>query len=54
MTTAKAAVAEFYYKKGHDLELAGSTPMPRRSTRRALQESPSDAVTLYTQAALAI
>jgi TonB family protein len=52
VTTAKAAVAEYYYKKGHDLELAGKYADAAAQYEAGAQESPSDAVTLYTQAAL--
>jgi tetratricopeptide (TPR) repeat protein len=52
VTTAKAAVAEYYYKKGSDLEKAGKYADAAAQFEAGAQESPSDAVTLYTQAAL--
>jgi tetratricopeptide (TPR) repeat protein len=52
VTTAKAAVAEYYFKKGTDLEKAGKYADAAAQFEAGAQESPSDAVTLYTQAAL--
>ncbi len=53
VTTAKSAVAEYYFKKGQDLEKDGKYADAAAQYEAGAAESPSDAVTLYSQAALA-
>jgi tetratricopeptide (TPR) repeat protein len=52
VSTAKSAIAEYYFKKGQDLEKAGKYVDAAAQYEAGAQASPADAVTLYSQAAL--